>query len=110
MEDGAGVTNGSVAESQSLSDNGDSMSNTVAVEVAAGDGEAMDTSPDTDTGLGLPNGSTDPLESAATPTSPSTNEAAPQEPSDNQVPPTIPSGDEVSQGDGLSCCDALNCT
>jgi hypothetical protein len=101
MEDGLGLTNGRVPESRGLSNNGDAVNDTVAIEVAAVDADAMDTTPDTDTELVLPNSSTDPLEAATTPTSPPVNEAPAPEPSNDETPPTVPTGDEVSQPDSL---------
>jgi hypothetical protein len=103
MEDGLGLINGRVAESRGLSNNDDdAVNDTVAVEVAAVDVDAMDTTPDTDTELVLPNNSTDPLEAAVTPTSPLPNEATAPEPSNNETPSNISTHDEVSQIDSLS--------
>jgi hypothetical protein len=102
MEDGLGLINGRVAESRGLSNNDDAVNDTVAVEVAAVDVDTMDTTPDTDTEMVLPNNSTDPLEAAVTPTSPLPNEATAPEPSNNETPSNISTHDEVSQIDSLS--------
>jgi hypothetical protein len=101
MEDGLGLTNTRGEEARGLSNTSDTVNDTVAVEVAAVDADAMDTTPDTNTGLVLPNGSSGPLEAAVTPISPPANEALAPESSTDQTAPTIPSGDEVSRTDGL---------
>jgi hypothetical protein len=102
MEDDAGLTDGRVAEPLSLSNDGDSVNNTVAVDVAVVDGDVMDTTPDTDTGFVLPNDSTDSLEAAVVPTSPSPSEPAAQASSNDRVPPAVPSSNEVGQPDSES--------
>jgi hypothetical protein len=102
VEDSLGLINGRVAESRSLSNNDGAVNDTVAVEVAAVDVDAMDTTPDTDTERVLPNAPTAPLEAAVTPTSPLSNEATAPEPSHNETPSNIPTRDEVSQTDSLS--------
>jgi hypothetical protein len=108
MEDGVGLTNGRVAEPLSLSNNGNNIDSTVAVDVAVVDADAMDITPDIDIGFVLPNDSTDPLEAAVAPTSPPPNEPAAQEPSidlaaqepsNDQAPPVSPPGNDVSQLD-----------
>jgi hypothetical protein len=72
--------------------NGQGLASTVAVEVAAVDEDAMDTTPDADDGVLLANGSADPLETAIiTPTSPTLNSAASDALSTNaQLPPADP--------------------
>lgn len=95
------LTNGLVAESP-VPSNDRETNNTVAVEVAAIDEDAMDTTPDIDTQLVLQDGSTGPLEATTTPTSPPTHEAAGEPALGDLAPPAAPSDSVVSQPHGLS--------
>lgn len=70
----------------------------VAVEVAAVDEDAMDTTPDNSQGLVLPNGSADPQEAPViTPSSPEPNGVAQGEPVSNSEPAPPPTEETVSR-------------
>ncbi|ORY17606.1 hypothetical protein BCR34DRAFT_22357 [Clohesyomyces aquaticus] len=83
MHDTAGLTNGHVEANTNIPE---APSHPVAVEVAAVDEDAMDTTPDNSQGLVLPNGSADPQDARdTTPTSPAPNGIAVDD-SDNIEP------------------------
>jgi hypothetical protein len=96
MEDSAAVPNGHVAETQNSPSDREPATNTVAIEVAQVDEDAMDTTPDADSGLVLQNNSEEPLQGAVTPSSPPANGAPVEETSNGQVSPGVPSSDVVS--------------
>lgn len=76
MQNGEGLTSGQAQVEQAPAASAQSMSNTVAVEIAAVDEDAMDTTPDTDMELVLPDGSASQgTASAEQPPSPTTNGA-----------------------------------
>lgn len=107
MEDDSGLTNGHVPEIASSPINREPATGTVAVEVAAVDEDIMDTTPDADTELVLPNGSTGPEEAAViTPTSPAPNADTAVEPDSTQPPPVAPVSD-TSQIDNAQSIDPL---
>jgi hypothetical protein len=76
---------------------------TVAIEVAVVDDDAMDTTPDTDTGLLQSSHPTESLDAATTPTSPPTNEDVVGDQPDNNDPilPVGAPNDEVSLAECL---------
>jgi hypothetical protein len=90
------LTNGLVAEPPTPANDRVSNSNAVAVEVAAVDEDAMDTTPDIDTELVLQDGSAGLSQAIITPTSPPTHEAGVESASHDLVPPAAPSVDVVS--------------
>jgi hypothetical protein len=98
MADSASLTNNEV-QMPSLSSSGREPTNTVAVEVAVVDEDAMDTTPDTETGLLEPNRPTESVDAIVTPTSPPTNGAveADQPDSNDSIIPSGASDDAVSQ-------------
>lgn len=75
MGDGDGLTNGQAQVEQVSPALASSPTNTVAVEVAVVDDDAMDTTPDTDQHLVLPNGSANPGSTSAARFSPEANDA-----------------------------------
>lgn len=79
MHDGEGVPNELPADSQSNPEA--TLTNSVAVEVAAVDEDVMDTTPDTEVEIVLPN-------SSAAPTSPAPDGHVLLEPTNTQSPPT----------------------
>lgn len=80
MQNGEGLTSGQAQVEQAPAASAQSMSNTVAVEIAAVDEDAMDTTPDTDMELVLPDGSASQgTASAEQPPSPTTNGAGREE-------------------------------
>ncbi len=98
MDDGTGLTNGHVEPpTQPTSDpEPESTPNAVAVQVASVDDDAMDTTPDADTGVVLPNGSADPLETSNNaPTSPAPNGDTQVEPENSEQAPPVPSADDI---------------
>ena len=94
MQDGEAWTNGHVEEPAIPPSDREPVPNAVAIEIAAVDEDAMDTTPDTETELVLADGSADPLEAAPTPSPPA---AAAELGSNDQVPQVAPSDDVVSQ-------------
>lgn len=98
MQEGEGLTHGHVGEPALPSSNHQQDTNTIAVEVAAMDDDAMDTTPDLDAELVQADSELDPPEAAAlTSNVPPTNGAAVDEPlSNDQLPPAAPSADAVS--------------
>lgn len=88
MQDDDTLTNGHMETEPSSTVSQDSSTTNVAVEVAAVDEDAMDTTPDNSQGLVLPNGSADPQEAAGiTPSSPPPNGVAQEEPGSIDQPP-----------------------
>ena len=80
MHDGEGLSNGQSPIEQAPTASDGPTSNTVAVEVAAVAEDAMDTTPDTDVQLVLPDGSASQVDiSAEQPLSPNTNGAGREE-------------------------------
>lgn len=99
MEDDSGLTNGHVPETAGPPSNREPAASPVAVEVAAVDADVMDTTPDADTELVLPNGSAAPEEPAIiTPTTPTPNADTHVASGNEQAPPPAPVDDAVSQG------------
>lgn len=98
MHDGEGLTNGNAHGPADPPNHSLPTTNTVAIEVAAIDDDAMDTTPDVDAEPVLPNGSADTLQAdAIRPRSPPTNGTATEAPNSNeQAPQAVPPGDEVS--------------
>jgi hypothetical protein len=96
MEDSAAVPNDHVAETQHSPSDREPTTNTVAVEVAQVDEDAMDTTPDADSGLVLQNSSDEPLQGAVMPSSPPANGAPVEETSNGLVSPGVPNSDIVS--------------
>ncbi|KAJ4367045.1 hypothetical protein N0V83_007575 [Neocucurbitaria cava] len=85
MQDGEGLPDMHVEEIATPPSNRESTTGSVAVEVAAVDEDAMDTAPDTDAALVLPNGSADPNEALVlAPASPALNGDGQAEPSSNE--------------------------
>ena len=96
---GEGLTNGHVEEPAVPSSNHPlaANTNTVAVEVAAMDDDAMDTTPDLDAQLVQADGEHNPLETALASSMPPTDGAAADEPASNdQLLPVAPPADVVS--------------
>jgi hypothetical protein len=105
MQEGAhaGLTNGHVEEPVVPPSDHQTDTSTVAVEVAAMDDDAMDTTPDADTGLVLADGAVNPLDAALAPEAPSANGASTSEgASDDQAAPVALFGEAVSDGMGWS--------
>ncbi|KAJ4988669.1 ubiquitin carboxyl-terminal hydrolase [Stagonosporopsis vannaccii] len=75
MHDGEGLTNGQAQVEPAFPGLTESSTNTVAVEIAVVDEDAMDTTPDTDQHLVLPNGSANPESTSAARTSSESNSA-----------------------------------
>lgn len=98
MQDGEGLTNGQSHIQQATTATAEPASNAVAVEVAAVDEDAMDTTPDTDQQLVLPNGSASQLDaSIPRPPSPTVNSARVEEvDSSVQTEPAAATDDAVS--------------
>ena len=98
MQDGEGLTNGQAQVQQASAAPAGSLTNTVAIEVAAVDEDAMDTTLDTDQQLVLPNGSASQTSSSAVqPPSPTTNGAGGAEVDDSvQTGPAAAADDAVS--------------
>ncbi|CAO2649526.1 Nn.00g069110.m01.CDS01 [Neocucurbitaria sp. VM-36] len=98
MQDGEGLTNGHGEETANPPSNREPITNSVAVEVAAVDEDAMDTAPDTDQERGLPNGSADPNEALVlTPTSPAATGETQVEPSSNEPALSTAHVDDATQ-------------
>jgi hypothetical protein len=91
------LTNGVVAEPPLPANDRVSNSNTIAVQVAAIDEDAMDTTPDIDTELVLQDGSAGLSQTIITPSSPPTHEAVAEPASHELIPPAAPLEDVVSQ-------------
>lgn len=80
MQDGEGAASGQAQAEQAFLAPAESLPNTVAVEIAAVDDDIMDTTPDTDQRLVLPNGSANNGSNLAVePSSPTTNSAEVEE-------------------------------
>jgi|SRR5690242_499687 len=73
MQDGENLTNGQTRTQQASPALAGASTNTVAVEVAVVDDDAMDTTPDTDQHLVLPNGSANPGSTSTAQLSPEAN-------------------------------------
>ena len=96
MEHGTGLTNGHVESEEHATSGPESTPNAVAVQVAAADDDAMDTSPDAETAVVLPNGSADPQEANDNaPTSPVPNGDTQVEQGSNEQAPPVPSADDA---------------
>jgi hypothetical protein len=96
MEDDTDVSNGHVAETHTPPSDRGPTANTVAIEVAQVDEDAMDTTPDADSGLVLQNSSDEPPHAATTPNSPPADGAPVEETSNDQASPGVPHSDTVS--------------
>ncbi|KAF2261157.1 hypothetical protein CC78DRAFT_500533 [Lojkania enalia] len=90
MQDSGGLTNGHTDANTNRSNA--LPASDVAVEVAAVDEDAMDTTPDNSQGLVLPNGSADPNGApGVTPSSPAPNGVSQDAPGSNNRPPDVAS-------------------
>ena len=97
MQDGDGLANGHVEEPPMPPSERGPDTNTIAVEVAAMDDDAMDTTPDVDTEVVLADASVGPLEATPTPDAPATNGADVGESGNDQTPPAVtPTDNTVS--------------
>lgn len=90
MQDSEGLANGHVEVNPHSINSQEPPATSVAVEVAAIDEDAMDTTPDNSQGLVLPNGSSDPQE----PPGITSISPAPNEQSNSEEPP-LPSTDST---------------
>ncbi|KAF2005384.1 hypothetical protein P154DRAFT_457353 [Amniculicola lignicola CBS 123094] len=87
MEDPEGLTNGHVPAEPAPTNPHGSAPDSIAVEVAAVDDDAMDTTPDDGQGLVLPNGSADPLEAVAVASTAPASNGAPEVDGNSEQPP-----------------------
>ncbi|KAF1915500.1 Deoxyhypusine synthase-domain-containing protein, partial [Ampelomyces quisqualis] len=110
MEDSTSLTNSQAADAHPLPANRESSSNPVAVEAAAVDQDAMDTTPDADTDLLVQPGPADSVNASAAPASLTANGASGEQTSDPnaQPPPPPPPLDPVrSDSDSSDDDDGL---
>jgi hypothetical protein len=98
MQDSANLANGYIEATTHISNGDQPPAPGVAVEVAAVDEDAMDTSPDNNQGLVLPNGSADAQEALGiTPSSPAPTGEVQTELDSNAVPPPPSTDNTVSR-------------
>ncbi|KAF2181732.1 hypothetical protein K469DRAFT_670879 [Zopfia rhizophila CBS 207.26] len=99
MEDPEGLTNGHM---ETNTNNRNPPTTNVAVEIAAVEDDAMDTTPDNGQGLVLPNGSADPQEAIDnTSSSPAPNGITREEPGSNEQPPAAPIAENPPQTENV---------